>query len=165
LKKSTIPEVSETTLKLEEYLRSLPAGERVSYAEIEMATGVQMTTSNKARLRIAAKRSNRIYATIRGFGLEMSSGQNAGSINRHGLVRVDNAVRRQEKVGNLLLAQHAAEMPVGDRHQITAVVCMFAQIRVIADAQKRMMRLRSKNRPKSLPKQTPDEVLSHHNVP
>ena len=158
MKKTTIPEVSEITLKLEEYLRSLPAGERVSYGEITLATGVPMNTANKTKLRTAAKRADRVYACIRGFGLEMSSGVNAGSISRHGLVRLDSMAKKQEKTHNSLLAQHAAEMPTADRHQITAIACMFAQVRVIADGQKRMMRLKIQNRPKSLPPQQPGDV-------
>lgn len=159
MKTKTIQEVSSDTLKLEEYVRTLAPGEKVAYLEISMATGVAMDTRGKQRLRVACKRAKRVYATIRDFGIEMSSGHNAGSISRTGLVRLDNMARKQEKVNVALLEQHAEDMPVLDRNQISTVASMFATVRVMADGHKKMMAIAKKNKPKCLPSLQAKDVL------
>lgn len=148
--RKTIQDASAETLALEAMLGELGPGEQVSYAEIQQRTGVTMDGRNRNRLRVAAKRAGRVYATIRGFGIAMSSGENGAAIVKGGMVRLDNHVKRQERVTSAILLQHGREMPPDDRAQVTAMAAMFATVRNIADQQKRELRLMRSKTPQRL---------------
>lgn len=136
----TIAEVSEDTLALETYLRGLPVGALVSYAEIARDAGVPMDGRGKARLRVASKRAQRVYTTIRGFGLKLSDAFNSLTIIQDRLVRVDNSVKRAETTTQLVLSQHREEMQQEDRRQAELVSMMFANVRAISNQRKRELR-------------------------
>jgi hypothetical protein len=99
-------------------------GKRMSYVEIEQASGVRMDQRGKGIFRSAAKRSNRPYLTIPGLGVEFSSADNAIEIARDKLVRVRHSVSRFQKTASILADKHLDEMRPADK---SALILMQSQ--------------------------------------
>lgn len=97
MNKKTIAEVSNETLRIEEFLKTLHNGQQVSYSEIEKQSGVKMNARGRGFMRTALKRLNLEFTTIHGEGIELGSPDNAMRIISTRIVRIDNSVRRAEK--------------------------------------------------------------------
>jgi hypothetical protein len=145
---TTIADVSEDTLAIESYLRSLKPGDTTTYAEIHKATRVRMDSAGKAKIRSAAKRANIIYTTIRGVGIQLADEVNGVPILADRLVRVDNATKRAEKIAATIYEQHGAKMTEENKATTIGVIAIFGTIRVLADQRRRELRRLEKARPK-----------------
>ncbi len=145
---NTIADVSEDTLAIESYLRSLNPGDTSTYAEIHKATAVQMGSAGKAKMRSAAKRANIIYTTIRGVGIQLADETTGVPILATRFVRFDNAVKRTEKIAATIYEQHGAKMTDEDKATTIGVIAMFGTVRVLADQRRRELRRLEKSRPK-----------------
>ena len=145
---ATFADVSEDTLAIESYLRSLKPGSTATYAEIHKATGVWMDFSGKAKIRSAAKRANIVYTTTRNVGIQLSDEENGVPILADRLVRVDNATKRAEKIAATIYEQHGAKMTEENKATTIGVIAIFGTIRVLADQRRRELRRLEKSRPK-----------------
>lgn len=111
----TVAKVSAETLALEQLIASLAPGAAITFIEITQRTGIPMDNKNRARLRVAAKRANRIYTAERNVGIVMSHPISVMDITLTGVERIHGCVRRHEQTTATLLQQHGAEMEQTER--------------------------------------------------
>lgn len=135
----SIQEVSQETLKIENYLRSKKYGDYISYKDIESNTNVTMNNRGKSFLRTALKRLKYEYLCIRGEGIEIASVDSTMKVMTHKLVKVDNAVKRAEKTHNNLSVFYT-ELSIEDQKRINFVGAAFGAIRLAAQNGKRMLK-------------------------
>ena len=148
---NTLAKTSEEVLAIETYLKTLTPGTKVVYTEIQQATGVIMDASGRSKIIRAARRARIVYSVIRGTGIQLSDEITGVPILTTNLARVDNAVKRSEKVATLIFEQHGVKMSEEDRATTLGVIAMFGTIRVLADQRKRELKRLAKTKPDLAP--------------
>jgi hypothetical protein len=94
------------------YAATLKDGQRLSWLEIQQATGIDMNGRRGRDLfRKAASRAKRPYHPLPGLGVEMSSTENHGEIvsRRHDDVR--RAVNRAKQTTTVIIDRHLDAPP------------------------------------------------------
>lgn len=130
----TLAKISEESLTLVNYLKSVEHGQILSYQQIEQDTGVKMSTqAGKSYLRTACKKLRREYSCIRGVGIQLMGADNATTLIVGRLVRIDNAVKRGERTYNNVSVAFYNELPPAEQRQINFVGAAFGAIRVAAE--------------------------------
>ena len=130
----TLAKISEESLKLIEYLKSIEHGQILSYQQIEKDTDVKMDTpAGRSYLRTACKKLKREYSCIRGVGIELASLKSATSLVIGRLVKIDNAVKRGERTYNNVSIAFYNELSPVEQRQINFVGAAFGAIRVAAE--------------------------------
>jgi hypothetical protein len=130
--KRSIPEIEAIVAKLAEYFASLPDGEEVRWIRIEADTDVKMDARGKELARRALKRAKRPYEAVRGDGLRLSSPENAITIARGKLLRIDGAVKVADNTQRELQKRHLPQMSPDDQRKMLMVAGLFGAIRTIA---------------------------------
>lgn len=144
--KKAIQEVSQETLKIEEYFKSLSPGTRLSYKTIEESTGVKMDNQGKGYLRSASKRLSLPYLTRKGDGIEILSANNASAIVSNSVIKIDRSVKRAEKTTKNVRNRVYDELPNEERKTIDVLGALFGSIRMFSTPAKRLF---SKQKPKA----------------
>jgi hypothetical protein len=135
----TIAEVSQETIKIENYLSSRNYGEFVSYADIEENTGVSMDIKGKGYMRTALRRMKCEYSPVRGAGIELASEKNTTRIIIHKLEKIDNAVKRSERTYDNLIPFHE-KLNQEELKSVQLVGAAFGAIRLAAANGKRYLK-------------------------
>ena len=128
-----LAKISEESLTLIKYLKTVEHGQILSYQKIEQETGVKMDTAGKSYLRTACKKLKREYSCLRGVGIEMASTKTASTLVIGRLVKIDNAVKRGERTYNNVSMAFYNELPAQEQKQINFVGAAFGAIRVAAE--------------------------------
>lgn len=122
----TIAEVAQETLQIEEYLKTISAGEKIKYTTIQAATGVKMGNKGKGYMRSALNRLKLEYSAIRGWGIELCSATNATSMIAHKVIRIDNAVKKATKTTKRVSDQFFDELSQPERLHVTTLRSIFS---------------------------------------
>ncbi len=135
----SLPAISADMQALKKYIEVLPDGKIVSFEAVASDTGIKMDTKGKQFLRAALSSLHREYASITGWGIELSSPANAVSLVNHRLIKIDNAVRRGEKTANRCM-HFLDAMDDKDSKQLLFVASVFGAIRASASLAKSQYR-------------------------
>lgn len=121
-------EVSENTLKIEAFLRTLNPGERVTFKQIESETGVKMDNRGRANMRSALNRLKLEHSPIRGIGIELCSEKNAAGIVAEKVIRIEKCVKRARKTTTRVTEQFFDKLPEEQKISIAATASALGTI-------------------------------------
>lgn len=133
-----IQEVSEETLQIENYLKSLNPGDRVTFKGIEESTSVKMDLQGRNYLRSALRRLKLPYMSIRNVGIEVLSSHNASAIISDAVIKIDNSVKRAEKTTKHVRLRVYEELPANERKTIDVLGALFGSIRAFSNSAKQL---------------------------
>ena len=136
--RNTICEVSETTLRLQEYIMTKPHGTELSYSRIAADTGIKMTEPNKQKLRSAIRRARREYAAIHVYGIVLADPGLVLPILSNRLIKIDRAVRRGDRTHKTLQEQFFAQLSPEAQQKVLFAGAVFGAIRIAADNGRRL---------------------------
>jgi len=131
--KQTIANVSDYTLRIEEYLKKFDVGEELSYLRIGTDNGVKMNERGKGYLRTALKRAKLEYSPIRGYGIKLADSKTTMPILVNKLTKIDRAVKRANKSHKNLQEQFFASLTKNEQNQVLYVGAVFGAIRIAAE--------------------------------
>ena len=130
----TLAKISEESLTLVNYLKSVEHGQILSYQQIEQDTGVKMSNSaGRSYLRTACKKLKREYSCLRGIGIKLADKETATTLVVGRLVKIDNAVKRGERTYNNVSIAFYNELSPIEQRTINFVGAAFGAIRVAAE--------------------------------
>jgi len=130
----TLAKISEESLTLINYLKSVEHGQILSYQQIEQDTGVKMSNSaGRSYLRTACKKLKREYSCLRGIGIKLADKETATTLVVGRLVKIDNAVKRGERTYNNVSIAFYNELSPIEQRTINFVGAAFGAIRVAAE--------------------------------
>lgn len=126
--------------RLVEYGSTLAHGARVSWLEVEQATGVSMRDDYGRDLFREAVREKlkRRYVALPGFGIEMSSPENANEIASREIQQIGSAVDRAGKTTGLLIEQHLDKMQQDQQARLLQKQAFLATIALSGNLSKRL---------------------------
>ncbi len=124
---------------LVDYIKTIAPGARVSWLEIEEATGLSMKTHAARNLvRLACRKAARQYCPLPGLGLEFSSVDNANEIAQKAVGAVATAVvRGAHKVANLC-EQHLDQMTPDQARMLTSKQAFLSSVAVSTQLARRL---------------------------
>jgi len=131
--KKTIAEVSEDTLKIQEFLMKCKAGEEISYDKLQHETGVEMDNSGKQKITSALRRAKLEHSTIRGYGIKLADAKSTMPILSNKVIKIDRAVRRAEKTHKNLEIQFFSSLNKDEQQKVLYIGAVFGAIRVAAE--------------------------------
>ena len=102
-------------------IEKAPDGARMSWVEVESASGVKMDPRGRGLFRHCADKLNRPYLTLPGLGVEFSSSGNAIEIAKARVTRVRHSIGRLQETTELLVDKHAAQMSTKDKATLIAI--------------------------------------------
>jgi hypothetical protein len=140
-------ETSEETLHLRAFLAVQPPGARLSYSEIEAATGIRMDDSGRGKLRRAAVREGLPYDCLIGEGIELAGPGNGIHIIGGRLERIRHAITRTEKTHANIQARFLDQMSTEDQKRCVYVGVIFSAMHAAAE---RVKGLHTKVAPRKL---------------
>ena len=129
----TIGELSENTLKIQNYLEEQEVGTELSYKNIEHNTKVKMDLNGKANLRTALKRGKIEYSTIQGYGIKLADADSTMKILSQKTIKIDRAVKRAEKSHKNLQEQFFESLDEQHQKELLYIGAVFGAIRVAAE--------------------------------
>ena len=136
----TIGEVSQDTLKLQNFLSDQPHGVVLAYADIQRETGVEMFIAGRAHLRQAMKHLRREYSCIRGYGVRLADAGGVMPILSSRIKRIDRAVTRADRSQRILQDQFFTSLNEQDQKKILFAGAVFGAIRLAAEQRKQIQR-------------------------
>jgi hypothetical protein len=136
----TIGEVSQDTLKLQEFIARQPHGAILAYAEIQRETGVEMNLNGKSHLRQAMKHLRREYSSIRNHGVRLADANGVMPILSSRIKRIDKAVNRADRSQRILQDQFFTSLNEQDQKRILFAGAVFGAIRLAAEQGKQIQR-------------------------
>ena len=137
---NSIPKVSEETLKIEALLTNVEKGTFFSYGDLQQLTGVIMNNRGKGFMRTALKRLKQPYECVRGSGIKILSAENATRIVVNRVVRIDNSVKRADKITKQVHDRVYDELTEPEQKNIKFLSIMFGTIRNYSQSAKRIFR-------------------------
>jgi len=129
----TIPQISEKTLLIVNFLSTQHPGALITYKMIERATGVKMNTAGKSYLRTALHKLKLEYERVINEGIILAWEKNTTRILTHKLTKIDNAVKRGEKSYLNLNQAFYDKLTAIERKQINFIGAAFGAIRLAAE--------------------------------
>ncbi len=126
--------LSKESVILSQFLSEQKPGSDLSWAAIEVATGVKMDTLGKGTLRRAAERLRLEYTSNHGYGIVLASAGTALPIVSERLVRIDRAVRRGDRTQQTIQEQFFASLNEDEQKRILFAGAVFGAIRVAAES-------------------------------
>lgn len=129
----------EDLVKLVEYVKARHDGDRVSWLEIETATGVSMSGDyGRGLLRVASRRAARPYMPLPGHGVEFSSPDNANEIAQKAVGSIATAVVRGAHRVATLCDRHIEKMSAEQSRLLTAKQAFLASMTVSTSLSRRL---------------------------
>jgi hypothetical protein len=101
--------------------------------KIQKDTGISMNEHGKTYLRTAFKRLNKVYTTIKGYGVKVADSSDTMPILVNKLTKIDKAVKRAGKTHKTLESQFFDRLEPNEQKQILYLGDVFGAIRVAAD--------------------------------
>lgn len=111
---------------LEEYVKTKNPGERLSYTQIQLDTGLTMNTANKQKLRTALKNAGIEYDTDRGNGIVLADAKNGVSIIKGRMHRISTAIKRGKRSHENIQSRFIMDMSEDDRKATLLVGAVFS---------------------------------------
>ena len=133
MKQKSIPEISEDSLILTDYLRAQKPGQILSYHKIGNDTKVTMNNKGKQILRRALKRANLEYSCIKGQGIKIAEAEDTMPIVINKLTKIDKAVKRAEKTHKNLYSKFFDELDEKEQKQLLYIGAAFGAIRLASE--------------------------------
>lgn len=134
--KKTLPEVSKETLILENFLKEALSGETIKYETLEKVSGVTMDTKGKSYLRSALKKLKMPYESIPGIGMKLCCVDNAMNIVSHGIIKIDNSVKKAEKTTKQVRDISFDNLSKEEQERITFLTAWFGSVRAFSNSAK-----------------------------
>lgn len=134
----SIQEVSKETLKLENVFSSATPGELFTYSKLQELTGVRMDNNGKGYMRTALKRLKLPYKVYSGKGVEILSAKNATEIIVHRVSKIDNSIKKADKVTRQVSAKVYNELTEPEQKNINFLGALFGTIRAYSISAKRI---------------------------
>jgi len=120
-----IAEISKESIAIENYIKTLNAGENVFYETVEKETGVEMNLRGKALLRGALKRLSLEYTPMSapntGKGYVLADANNASSIVVAKVLKVDRGIQRTHRTAEKLKNQFQDQLNDVDKNIIDTI--------------------------------------------
>lgn len=129
----TIAEVSDETIRIQQFLEQQKPGTELSYLKIHNETGINMDEKGKQRLRSALKRAKLEYSTIQGSGIKLADSKSTMPILTGKILKIDRAVKRAEKTHKNLEEKFFSSLSKDEQQKILYVGAVFGAIRVAAE--------------------------------
>lgn len=139
MNKNFLQEVSEQTLKLEKVLSTATPGEYFTYKQLQELSGVTMNEKGKQYMRSAFSRLKLDYEVRPGEGVTVLSPDNAMRIIAHRVIKIDNSVKKAEKVTKQVQKRVYNELSDVDKKQINVLAGFFGTIRTWSNSAKKLM--------------------------
>lgn len=136
----SFPEVSKETLRIENYLQSLPEGHLVTFDDIAENAEVKMDERGKAYMRTACKRLKIEYEAIKSVGIRLASESSASTIVVHKICRIDNAVKRGEKTHSNIKTKFYDRLTDSEKKGLDLFGYAFSVIRSGANYGKKILK-------------------------
>lgn len=136
----TIQDVSENTLRIEQFIQTLPYGEVISYGQVYDQTKVVMDNKGKTYLRSALKRLKMPHETIRGVGIKLLSKENATKIVVRDVTKIDRSVKRAERTTIQVRERVFDELTEEQRKHINFLGSIFGAIRSYSQSAKQIFK-------------------------
>jgi len=133
--------ITEEVTLLKEFLEAASVERpdtKISYLEIEDATGVPMDNKGRGYLRNAARYCGVEYSAVPKYGIEIAGPNNGTEIIGGRLARIDAATRRAEIATKNISKRHLAAMSNEDQKAIVFLGSVFGAIRANAEGYKRL---------------------------
>lgn len=130
--------------RLRAFVDTLGDGARVSYVEIEQATGVKMDDRGRKLMQLTLKRARRPPVTLPGHGYEMSSPANALEIVGAKSRRLVGALKIAQETTEHVAGRHLEEMSQEHRGKLQHHQAVFATLSLSASLAKDARRLPEK---------------------
>lgn len=134
----------EAVKKLVSFIESQDDGARLSFVEIETATGIVMDDTGRGWLREAADRAQREYLAIPGSGIELSSADNGLTIVNKGERGFLNKLRAVRKTIDRIDGRHSEQMNSEQRHALNHHKAIFGTLSLQATLAKPLPKLGAK---------------------
>lgn len=135
---NSIQKVSEETLKIEALLTNAEKGKFFSYTELQDLTGVIMNNRGKGFMRTALKRLKQPYECIKGTGIKLLSSENASRIVVNRVVKIDNSVKKADKITRQVHEKVYDELTEAEQKNIKFLGALFGTIRSYSQSAKRI---------------------------
>ena len=134
-------ERQERARKVREFLEPQPNGARLSWLEIEQATGVSMNIASDGRdlVREGLDRLRRTYIKVQGLGIELSSKENATQIGDEASERVAEQMRLSQRKIDRTLARHEGELSAGGKAKLARQSAVLGTYRLAAAVERRQL--------------------------
>lgn len=133
--------ITEQVVKLKEFLENAAVERpdtKISYLEIESATGIPMDKKGKGYLRNAAQYCGVEYSAVPKYGIEIAGPNNGTQIIGGRLGRIDAATRRAEKATKNISQRYIKDMDHDSQKTIIFLGSVFGAIRASAEGYKRL---------------------------
>lgn len=133
--------ITEEVTRLKEFLEKAAQerpDQKISYMDIEDATGIPMDMKGKGYLRNAAKYSGVEYSAVPKYGIEIAGPNNGNQIIGGRLARIDAATRRAETATKNISRRFLRDMSEDDQKTVILLGSIFGAIRANADSYKRL---------------------------
>jgi hypothetical protein len=131
--RNVIAQISEDSLKIEDFLSGKSAGESISYDEISHSSGVEMNLRGKNLLRTTLKRLRFEYSPIRGYGIRLADASLVMPILSDRITKIDRAVKRAGKCQQNLQVQFFNYLTLEEQRQVLFAGAVFGAIRIAAE--------------------------------
>ena len=134
-------ERQERARKVREFLEPQSNGARLSWLEIEQATGVSMNIASDGRdlVREGLDRLRRTYIKVQGLGIELSSKENATQIGDEASERVAEQMRLSQRKIDRTLARHEGELSAGEKAKLARQSAVLGTYRLAAEVERRQL--------------------------
>jgi len=127
------PKRRENLVALRKFVHEQEAGARVSWVEVEQATGVDMQHQLSRNLfRSACHREKRGYIALPGGGVEFSSSTNAVECVTRYAIRVNGAIASAAEKSAYVVERHAREMSGDAERELLRNASLLALLASIA---------------------------------
>lgn len=136
----TIGEVSQDTLKLEEFIGRQPHGAVLAYADIQRETGIEMNLNGKAHLRQAMRHLRREYSNIRNHGVRLADASGVMPILSSRISRINKAVKRADRSQRILQDEFYNSLNEQDKRSVLFAGAVFGAIRLAAEQGRQIQR-------------------------
>lgn len=130
-----IPERERLVTLLVEYLAKFAEGSAIGYVDIERDTGVSMQNEAQRRLlRSALRRLKLLYVLKYGWGVILSSADNAEEISSNRFRKARTAIGRFGRTAEALVTKHGPQMTAYNRNILLQDVGLAGALRASAKA-------------------------------
>ena len=132
------PQRQERLAKLRDFVDALIDGRRVSWLEVEQATGIKMDPAGQALIRLTLKRQRRPYLSLVGLGFEVSSAHNGVPIVEAKTRRFVSALAVARETTEQVSGRHINEMTQPNKNKLLHHQAVFSTLELSASLAKKL---------------------------
>lgn len=135
---------NEETNRLIVYFSDQPAGQVLSYKQIEEESGVRMNYAGKQMMRSALNHLKIEYYVQRGQGIQLANAENTSLIMVGKLSKVDNSIKRASKSHKRLM-KFTEELPEEEKKSMLFLGGMFGVMRAYTIQARKYTKIQQQN--------------------